>query len=144
MIHCYDYTAKERMVFKSASEAAKLFNISTRSVHRSIQNGWLAANQFLFDEEEISDLEIDDKKPLEYFVYDLIKNEVVSFRNFSEVDSYMIANYNIKVNHGTLCKAIERKTLCYKTFFCAKENDFSFIKKHRNVKSISLIYNINF
>lgn len=144
MIHCYDHTSKERMVFKSASEAAKTFSISTRSVYRSIQNSWLAANQFLFDEEEISDLEIDEKKPLEYFVYDLIKNEVVSFKNFSEVDSYMITNYNLKVNHGTLCKAIERKTLCCKTFFCAKENDFSFITKHRNFKYISRKYKITF
>ncbi len=144
MIHCYDYNSQKRKVFKSVSDAAKTFNISTRSVHRSIQNSWLAANQFLFDEEEISDLEIDDKKPLEYFVYDLIKNEVVSFKNSAEVNSYMIKNYNLIVNQATLCKAIERKTLCYKTFFCSRENDFSFIKKHRNVKSISLIYNINF
>lgn len=142
MIYCYDYSSTQSQVFNNTSEAAKCLKITTRAIRRSIEHSWLVSNQFLFDDEEISQLEIEHKKPLKYYIFDLIKSEIISFEKFSDLHNYMLLNYKLNVNQTTLCKAIERKTFCHKTFFCSRENDFSFIEKHRNFNFISRKYSV--
>lgn len=144
MIHCYDYNSKQNILFRNTKEASKELKISIRSVQRSICDCRLVANRFIFDLEEISNLEIKHKEPLPYFVFDLVKKEIIELTSLVDIRDYMLINHDIKVDTSVLSKGIERKNICYKTILISRSNDFSFILKHRNIKSISRIYNINF
>ena len=139
MIYCYDYQSNQTLQFANTKEAAEKFDISLRCVQRGISDSWLVKNRFLFDIEEIPQIEIEAKKPKPYYVLDLKTNQVFEFERLIETTDFLSSFYNIEVRYDVVCRAIKHHYLCLKRFFIARENDFSFIKNHRHHKLIRRI-----
>jgi len=139
MIYCYDYQSNQTLQFANTKEAAEKFDISLRCVQRGISDSWLVKNRFLFDIEEIPQIEIEVKKPKPYYVLDLKTNQVFEFNRLIDVAEYLNSLCNTNVRYDSLSRASKLHYLCIKRFFIARENDFSFIKNHRHHKLIRRI-----
>jgi len=141
MIYCYDYAVNDNIVFNSTKEVADVLDISIRSVQRGIQFSWVVKNRYLFDTEELPELEIKTKRPLPYYVLDIKTGNIYEFTKFTESLNFVNQFYSLNIPPGNFSKYIERKNSILKKCFVARQNDFSFIQYHRHHKKIKQISN---
>ncbi|WP_333661552.1 hypothetical protein [Chishuiella changwenlii] len=129
MIHCYDYSTSSFLLFNSTKDASIELNLNLRAVQKSIQLNYLVKKRYLFDKEEISKLNIEDKKLLPYYLLNSFSNELLKLNSVKEVIDYISTHDSIITTCDVVCHNIQRKQRIARKYYCSRDNNFSFIKK---------------